>query len=283
MKKFKIDMKKGNLKYFVMGVVILLIVVAVSFGIYRSFVKDESVEEINNNYLPVNEEQQEDEIKEDSQSNETQETEKKETIDNKQTTTNSNENSQSSNQTSNTTNSQNQTSTPKTNTNSSSSSTTSPNTQKNEEKKEEVKESKPVTKEEPKVVESKEKTETPTPTVPKAKVTCSDANSKWKAFKNEYQVSHKAKITLNRADGVNYGTKASRYGYGYLIDTIARNYSDDECTVEYWTTTIFVPTTTCGENDDIHIKEFILPYTENFISIFDYLNNLGYDCHDRSL
>ncbi len=272
-------MKKRNLKYFILGVAILIFALAISFIIYFAFIKEENIEEINTNYYPVNEVEEQENNRENSNSDEIQNTEEKENVSSNQTITDSS-NTQNKNESTNTSiNNQSQSTIPRTN----NSSSTNPSNSSNITKNEESKESQPVIKEEPKVSEPQEKTETVQSTTPKVKVTCSDANSKWKTFKSEYQISHKAKITLSREDGIAYGTKANSFGYGYYIDNFARNYSDDECEIDYWTTTVFVPNTTCGENDDIHIKKFIMPYTENFISIFEYLNKLGYDCHDRSL
>ena len=139
-------------------------------------------------------------------------------------------------------------------------------------------ESKPI---EPQKEEPKTETETPSQDLPKTKTICTDSNAEWKKFKEDYQVRMKAKITYSQSEGNAYGKKANNLGYGYNIDTIARHYSNDDCEVDYWTTTIYVPTLTCGKNNETKIQHFILPYTENLISVYAYLNSLGYDCSDR--
>lgn len=139
-------------------------------------------------------------------------------------------------------------------------------------------ESKPT---EPQKEEPKTETETSSQNLPKTKTICTDSNAEWKKFKEDYQVRMKSKITYSQSEGNAYGKKANNLGYGYNIDTIARHYSNDDCEVDYWTTTIYVPTLTCGKNNETKIQHFILPYTENLISVYAYLNSLGYDCSDR--
>lgn len=82
-----------------------------------------------------------------------------------------------------------------------------------------------------------------------------------------------------------YAAKTLGYGYWYQQEDNPRAvYKGSSCYRELWAVQLYVPSLTCGKNDEYHYKSFNLPPTpkEELIDSITYvIKNKGWNCSDR--
>lgn len=125
---------------------------------------------------------------------------------------------------------------------------------------------------------SKEKTSTSTNELSK----CSDNNSEWLSFVEQQRKNGKV-VSNSMTEAIDYGEKASNYGYGYWYNKIKETYKGKTCTRDYYYTYLYVPPKICTKNGEYNSKFNVKPAFDkkNIKSVIDYLKSLGYDCGNK--
>jgi hypothetical protein len=120
---------------------------------------------------------------------------------------------------------------------------------------------------------------------------CNSSNQGWMEYIAAWKKRNSTSMvfdTLNQA--IAYGEYAAKqYGYGYWRSQEPQTfdgtyYEDSECSKGFYTVRLYVPSLTCGINNEYNYKMFYIQATakENLIDIITYVTQKkGYKCEDR--
>ena len=116
------------------------------------------------------------------------------------------------------------------------------------------------------------------------KHTCTDADSGYVTWKNNYLQKYNTSRLYDSFDlaySAGYDM-ASKYSYGYIVDKAPSRYSDDTCTKEVYILEMYVPSGICENNPMIYVPNNVDILGQQLTSV-DYLKQIGYECAGKNL
>ena len=119
----------------------------------------------------------------------------------------------------------------------------------------------------------------------KTKQVCTENDAEYKKWLNNFLNTNKSTLVFDtQSEAKEYGEYASEnFGYGYWYSSTPKTYSDENCTKSIWDVRLYVGVTACTDTNGNYSKMMYINATpkENLISIFEYLEKQGYDCHGK--
>ena len=117
----------------------------------------------------------------------------------------------------------------------------------------------------------------------KIKHICSDADSEYVSWKNNYLQKYNTSRLYDSFDqAYAAGEKISYYSYGFIVDKAPSRYSDDNCTKEVYILEIYVPSGICEGNQVVYVPNNVDIIGQQLTSV-DYLKQIGYACEGKNL
>ena len=116
------------------------------------------------------------------------------------------------------------------------------------------------------------------------KHTCTDADSGYVKWKNNYLQKYNTSRLYDSFDlayAAGYDI-ASKYSYGYIVDKAPSRYSDETCTKEVYILEMYVPSGICENNPMIYVPNNVDILGQQLTSV-DYLKQIGYECAGKNL
>lgn len=116
------------------------------------------------------------------------------------------------------------------------------------------------------------------------KHTCTDADSEYVSWKNNYLKENGSTRFFDSYDeAYNYGDKISlKYFYGFIVQKTPTTYNGNNCNKTLYTMQLYIPQGICESNPMIYLPNSV-EIEKNNLDTISYLKQIGYECAGKNL